>query len=58
MTPDYLKMMWKRIDFLRYVLELGYNFIFTVNFQLGTIFIKTKLTARRNMLSAYFDLSV
>lgn len=29
MTPDYLKMMWKRIDFLRSVLEMGYNFIFT-----------------------------
>ena len=45
MTPDYLKMMWKRIDFLRYVLELGYNFIFTVfslnlcKLQLGTHFM-------------------
>ncbi|KAL0312283.1 UNVERIFIED_CONTAM: hypothetical protein Sradi_5627600 [Sesamum radiatum] len=29
MTPDYLKMMWRRIDFLRSVLELGYNFVFT-----------------------------
>ncbi|XP_011627574.2 uncharacterized protein At4g15970 [Amborella trichopoda] len=29
MTPDYLKMMWRRIDFLRTVLEMGYNFIFT-----------------------------
>ncbi|XP_076889648.1 uncharacterized protein At4g15970-like isoform X1 [Bidens hawaiensis] len=29
MTPDYLKMMWRRIDFLRIVLDLGYNFIFT-----------------------------
>ncbi|CAK9163699.1 unnamed protein product [Ilex paraguariensis] len=29
MTPDYLKMMWRRIDFLRSVLEMGYNFIFT-----------------------------
>ncbi|KAD4982969.1 hypothetical protein R6Q59_002618 [Mikania micrantha] len=29
MTPDYLKMMWRRIDFLRYVLEMGYNFLFT-----------------------------
>ncbi|XP_073526061.1 uncharacterized protein [Phyllobates terribilis] len=29
MTPDYLKMMWKRIDFLRSVLELGYSFVFT-----------------------------
>ncbi|KAF7133021.1 hypothetical protein RHSIM_Rhsim09G0078500 [Rhododendron simsii] len=26
MTPDYLKMMWRRIDFLRSVLEMGYNF--------------------------------
>ncbi|KAG2707313.1 hypothetical protein I3760_05G142900 [Carya illinoinensis] len=29
MTPDYLKMMWKRIDFLRSVLDMGYNFVFT-----------------------------
>ncbi|KAJ0779853.1 putative nucleotide-diphospho-sugar transferase [Helianthus annuus] len=30
MAPDYLKMMWRRIDFLRTILDLGYNFIFTV----------------------------
>lgn len=30
MTPNYLKMMWRRIDFLRSVLELGYDFVFTV----------------------------
>lgn len=30
MTPDYLEMMWRRIDFLRSVLEMGYNFVFTV----------------------------
>ncbi|KAI4303025.1 hypothetical protein MLD38_038706 [Melastoma candidum] len=29
MTADYLRMMWRRIDFLRSVLEMGYNFIFT-----------------------------
>ncbi|KAM5566553.1 uncharacterized protein ABKV19_014949 [Rosa sericea] len=29
MTPQYLKMMWARIDFLRSVLEMGYNFVFT-----------------------------
>lgn len=29
MAPDYLKMMWRRIDFLRSVLDMGYNFIFT-----------------------------
>ncbi|XP_060207975.1 uncharacterized protein At4g15970-like [Lycium barbarum] len=29
MSEDYLKMMWRRIDFLRNVLEMGYNFIFT-----------------------------
>ncbi|KAK4490877.1 hypothetical protein RD792_001592 [Penstemon davidsonii] len=29
MTPDYLEMMWKRTDFLRQVVETGYNFIFT-----------------------------
>ncbi|KAI3763981.1 hypothetical protein L2E82_13979 [Cichorium intybus] len=29
MTPNYLKMMWQRIDFLRSVLEMGYNFLFT-----------------------------
>lgn len=30
MSEDYLKMMWRRIDFLTNVLEMGYNFIFTV----------------------------
>ncbi|KAL4346768.1 hypothetical protein GQ457_17G014570 [Hibiscus cannabinus] len=29
MTPNYLKMMWTRIDFLRTVLELGYTFVFS-----------------------------
>ncbi|XP_042491277.1 uncharacterized protein At4g15970-like [Macadamia integrifolia] len=29
MSPDYLKMMWRRIHFLRSVLQLGYNFVFT-----------------------------
>lgn len=29
MTDDYLKMMWRRIDFLRLVLAMGYNFVFT-----------------------------
>lgn len=32
MTPDYLKLMWRRIEFLGKVLELGYNFVFTVRF--------------------------
>lgn len=29
MSNDYLEMMWRRIDLLRLVLEMGYNFIFT-----------------------------
>ncbi|KAF3431007.1 hypothetical protein FNV43_RR25737 [Rhamnella rubrinervis] len=29
MTPAYLKMMWRRVAFLRSVLEMGYNFVFT-----------------------------
>lgn len=29
MTHVYLEMMWRRIDFLASVLELGYNFVFT-----------------------------
>ncbi|KAH9318105.1 hypothetical protein KI387_019874, partial [Taxus chinensis] len=29
MTDDYLKMMWRRIDFMRMILELGFNFVFT-----------------------------
>ncbi|PKA52120.1 Uncharacterized protein AXF42_Ash014057 [Apostasia shenzhenica] len=29
MSDGYLKMMWRRIDFLRLVLEKGHNFIFT-----------------------------
>jgi hypothetical protein len=42
MTQDYLKMMWRRIKFLRSVLEMGYNFIFSVrigNSQLPTTYI-------------------
>lgn len=30
MTEDYLKMMWRRIYFLKIVLELGFNFVFSV----------------------------
>ncbi|XP_010538290.1 PREDICTED: uncharacterized protein At4g15970-like [Tarenaya hassleriana] len=29
MSQDYLRMMWRRIDFLASVLQLGYNFLFT-----------------------------
>ncbi|XP_027357335.1 uncharacterized protein At4g15970-like [Abrus precatorius] len=29
MTPDYLFMMWRRIEFLGSVLEMGYSFVFT-----------------------------
>ncbi|OVA01083.1 Nucleotide-diphospho-sugar transferase [Macleaya cordata] len=29
MSPDYLEMMWRRIDFLRSILEMGYNFVFS-----------------------------
>ncbi|KAG6524427.1 uncharacterized protein At4g15970-like isoform X1 [Zingiber officinale] len=28
-TPEYLDMMWARLDFLRLVLEKGYNFVFS-----------------------------
>jgi len=30
MTPNYLEMMWKRLEFLGSILEMGYNFVFTV----------------------------
>lgn len=37
MTEDYLKMMWRRIEFLAGVLEMGYSFVFSVrNFFLPT----------------------
>ncbi|KAG6514202.1 hypothetical protein ZIOFF_024546 [Zingiber officinale] len=29
MTAGYLSMMWRRIEFLRVILEMGYNFIFS-----------------------------
>ncbi|KAF5730256.1 hypothetical protein HS088_TW20G00629 [Tripterygium wilfordii] len=29
MTPDYLEMMWRRIDLLTNVLAMGYSFVFT-----------------------------
>lgn len=31
MSEDYLRMMWKRIKFLGIVLEMGYNFVFSVS---------------------------
>lgn len=31
MTKDYLEMMWSRNKFQRSILELGYNFLFTVS---------------------------
>jgi len=33
-TTGYLEMMWKRLDFLRLVLEKGYSFVFSVNLYL------------------------
>lgn len=30
-TPDYVNMMWRRIELLIQVLEMGFNFIFTVS---------------------------
>jgi hypothetical protein len=30
MSEDYLKMTWRKIKFLQNVLEMGYNFIFSV----------------------------
>jgi len=33
MTPTYLHMMWRRTEFLTSVLEMGYNFVFTVYIQ-------------------------
>ena len=32
MSSGYLEMMWRRIEFLGEVLELGYSFVFTVIF--------------------------
>ncbi|KAK7364176.1 hypothetical protein VNO80_12630 [Phaseolus coccineus] len=29
MTPNYLHMMWKRLEFLGSILDMGYNFVFT-----------------------------
>lgn len=31
MSPDYLEIVWKKIDFLATILEKGYNFVFTVS---------------------------
>lgn len=42
MTSDYLKMMWRRIEFLTIVLEMGFSFVFTVS--LNSIIILQLLT--------------
>ncbi|EPS60858.1 hypothetical protein M569_13943 [Genlisea aurea] len=34
MTPDYIKLMWRRLEFSIQVLQLGFHFIFTVMLQL------------------------
>lgn len=31
MSKDFLKMMWRRMRLLRTILEMGYNFVFTVS---------------------------
>lgn len=51
LSDDYLKMMWRRIDFLRYVLEMGYNFIFTV-MSITPMFCSTHITAFTSMLKS------
>ena len=33
MSEDYLKITWRKVDFLRIVLELGFDFIFSVILQ-------------------------
>lgn len=33
MAADYLKMMWRRTEFLGSLLKLGYNFLFTVGLE-------------------------
>ena len=43
MAPDYLNMMWRITNFLRRVVYLGYNFIFTVLLSL-LFFIRNKAT--------------
>ncbi|KAM7484774.1 hypothetical protein LguiA_000783 [Lonicera macranthoides] len=43
MGPEYLKMMWTRIVFLRHVLELGYNFVFTLLFSAKFLFLDQKI---------------
>lgn len=56
MTHDYLKMMWTRIDFLKGVLEMGYNFVFTVfililvslSFQLSLYFFWIMLDLKKS----------
>jgi hypothetical protein len=37
MSDDYLKMMWRRMEFLRGLLELGYDLFFSVRFFLCLI---------------------
>lgn len=41
-TPDYLKMMWRRIELLTQVLEMGFNFIFTVLIFITHVFVLYK----------------
>jgi Nucleotide-diphospho-sugar transferase len=40
MKGDYLEMMWRRNRFQQSILELGYNFLFTVRLFLVVIYLK------------------
>lgn len=33
MSDDFLKMMWRRMEFMKEILEMGYNFVFSVSFR-------------------------
>ncbi len=38
MSTDYVKMVWKRFEYLGHVLSLGYNFIFSVTITKNTVY--------------------
>lgn len=57
LTAGYLELMWKRLDFLRLVLEKGYSFIFSVNFVYTLLPVPmhqySNLALRQNIPSSY-----
>ncbi|KAG1330910.1 Glycosyltransferase [Cocos nucifera] len=51
MSQDYVKMVWRRLEFFRIILELGYNFLFTVAQFFHSFALNSQFLIINNLLS-------